>query len=363
MIIVHIGLRKAGSTSIQMFLTKNAEALRGLSIEYPLIGRQALIRHLNLSHEIRGQAGFDPSAGTVSDLKAHWRAADARVLMVSAEQLEECETAEALRFAELKREADEPILIFMIIRDLVDLMPSSYAQMVKLGGRTYSFDNFFKRRMRFRRVDYFATAQRWADAFGWESLQVRLLDRRHLLNGDLIDELLNTAGLDPADERARGLHRTTVANTAPGWRVLEATRALYTGRHDLPEDHPLADATSHTRERREELCRHAYRIGARLGWNDDRGQYMTRKQAQTSLDAYAAAIDALNTKLTVKLPTPLDLDQRSFVERDAAPDSGLIPVAELRAFYDQLGGPVLNRWRQKRRGLSTTRGSAVIASP
>ena len=234
----------------------------------------------------------------------------------------------------------------MVIRDLVDLMPSSYAEMVKLGRQTYSFDDFFKQRMRLRRVDYFATAQRWADAFGWESLQIRLLDRRHLLNGDLIDDLLNTAGLDPADERVRGLHRDAVANTSPGWRVLEATRALYTRRHNLPEDHPLADAMSHTRARREEVCRRAYGVGAALGWNDDRGQYMTRKQAQISLEAYAAAIDALNTKLTVKLPAPLDLGQRGFVERDAAPDSDLIPAAELRAFYDRLGRADLRQWRR-----------------
>ena len=41
-----------------------------------------------------------------------------------------------------------------------------------------------------RRVHYFDTVRRWADAFGWEYLRVRVLDPAYLLNRDLIDDLL-----------------------------------------------------------------------------------------------------------------------------------------------------------------------------
>ena len=337
MIIVHIGLRKAGSTSIQAFLHANGEALRELSIDYPLIGRAARNNHLNLAREIRGLTEFDPAEGTVAELSAYWRGADAEVMILSAEAFEECETAEALKLADLRRRADEDIRIVMIIRDLIGLMPSSYAQMVKLGVKIHEFDDFFKKRMRDRRIDYFATAQRWADAFGWESLRVRVLDRDHLLNGDLVDDFLSIAGVDPSEDRARRLRRPGAANVSPGWRVVEAIRALYGGRHGLPDGHPLADAVRHSRELREKTGRRALVIGARLGWND-KGRYLTRKQARRCLEAYQATIGALNMRLPSRLPKPRGLKGRGFVARDAVPDIAQIPPAELRAFYDELGG-------------------------
>jgi hypothetical protein len=257
--------------------------------------------------------------------------------VISTEAFELCETNEALWLAGLRRRADEEILIVMIIRDLIDLMPSRYSQKVKSGVRVHAFDAFFKKRMKDPRVDYYATAARWADAFGWANLRVRVLDRDHLLNGDLVDEFLSIIGLDPAGEAAQGLQRTGPANVRPGWKVLEAIRALYGGRHGLPDGHALANVTLHTYEQKILIGRRARKIGADMGWNDDRGQYLTRKQAQRCLDVYRTAIEAMNDRLPRKLPMPLDLEQRGFQEREATPDIAQIPPAELRAFYDKLG--------------------------
>jgi len=339
MIVVHIGLRKAGSTSIQDFLLANEALLRDCGVDYPDVGRLAGNNHVNLAREIRGLADFDPAAGTIGELARRRRGAEAPTTILSAEAFEEAETDQALRLAELRRAPDEPIRIVLVIRDLVDLTPSSYSQMVKLGVKIHAFDDFFKKRMRDRRIDYFATARRWAEAFGWESLRVRVLDRRHLRNGDLIDDFLDAAGIDPDDERVRRLQRPGHSNIGPGWRVVEAIRALYGERHGLPPAHPLADAARHSRPQRKRLGERAQAVGQRMGWNDERGLYLTRKQARLCLEAYQASIAALNERLAVALPEPPNLKQRGFVERDAAPDASQIDPAQLRAFYDALTEP------------------------
>ena len=67
------------------------------------------------------------------------------------------------------------------------------------------------------------------------------------------------------------------------------------------------------------------------------GRYLTRAQAQLSLDTYVGAIAALNRRLSEKLPPPPGLEARGFVEREFLPDATHIPTDELRAFYDDLG--------------------------
>ncbi len=336
MIVIHIGLRKAGSTSIQAFLRDNAEALGAMGVEYPRIGRRRHANHQNLAAEIRGLASFDAGLGDTGRLAEHWRTAAAGTMILSAENFEEAETGEAGKFLALRRGGAEAVRIVLIVRDLVSLTPSSYTQMVKIGVKSHSFDAFFEKRMADRRVHYFRTARRWAEAFGWENLRVRLLDPGHLLNGDLIDDFLSQADIDPADPRVAAMHRPGVVNVNPGWRVVEAVRALYGGRAALPPAHPLAGAESHSRDERERISDLAIEVGAARGWNDDKGRYLTRAQAERCLEVYAASIHKLNRRLSQPLPRPLGLDERGFVARDHLPDATLIPPAELREFYDAL---------------------------
>lgn len=160
------------------------------------------------------------------------------------------------------------------------------------------------------------------------------------MNGDLIDDFLTIAGVRPEAHDARLLQRPGPVNAAPGWPVLEAVRALYGERHDLAENHPLANATRHGDRERKGLGRRAADVGERFGWNTDRGRYLTRDQAGQCLDVYKSTIQAFNEHLTDKLPLPLDLEARGFVERAFMPESTHIPREGLQAFYDELGSPV-----------------------
>src|SRR5689334_21560361 len=134
MIVIHIGLKKSGSASLQTFLHENAERLRELSMFYPTVGRKTRIAHHNFAHEIHGYKKFDPKLGILTECAQDWGDCAERVMILSSEMFEEVETNEALKMkSTLLENRRSDFRIFLVIRDLVDLIPSSYAQKVKSG--------------------------------------------------------------------------------------------------------------------------------------------------------------------------------------------------------------------------------------
>jgi hypothetical protein len=344
MIVVHIGLRKAGSTTIQHFLNDNEDALARMGIEYPRIGRQKRVDHNNLSNELRERRAFDAKYGTMAELQAFWNNSPSSTLIVSAETFEECTHAQCLRLKRMLDRNGEEFRIVLILRDLLDLMISSYAQKIKFGENTYDFDTFFEDRITNQRVNYARTARIWAKIFGWESLRIRLLDRRYLVNGDLIDDFLTVLDLDLESDKVRALSRKGPVNVSPGWRVIEAVRALYLGRAGLPPGHPLNKCNELTTNQRRVLGANALDLGGELGWNKDRGAYLTLEQAQKCFVTNREAMRHLNSNIAEPLPLPMSLVERGFTPRGKMPDVSDIPRKELRQFYNRLGAMPLT-WR------------------
>ena len=338
MIVIHAGLKKCGSASIQYFLSENCDQLRQISLEYPTIGRRneegGLYRgHHNFAHEIQRSKKFAEGKGTLAECSHFWSRSDCRVMMFSSELFEDTEIHEALVMREmlLRARSTEEFCIYFVIRDLVDLVPSSYSQKIKYGLQSYDFDTFFTARMKERRVNFFDTVQRWAEAFGWENIEARVLDSGNLLNGDLTDDFLAICGITNESDK-HALVRTGVQNRAPGWRVLEATRALcMAGDGSLPR-HPLRrklKARLGDREFGMALGRCAEAAGTICGWNSDRGCYLTRGQAQHCNKKFSDAVLRLNEKLLRPLPLPTGLDERGFCEREFLPDATHIAEDEV----------------------------------
>jgi hypothetical protein len=125
--------------------------------------------------------------------------------------------------------------------------------------------------------------------------------------------------------------------------VLEALRALYDGRIDLPADHRLADAPSHDRNRRIRVGDIAMEVGERWGWNEDRGNFLTREQAQLCLDIYRQEAARFEARFPGMIPPVFDLEARGFQPRAALPDVSQIAADTLRAFYDKVGAAMVTR--------------------
>ncbi len=352
MLVTHIGLPKSGSATIQTFFSGNEVALRALSIDYVPVGRVLQSKpdkdprqaHHNFANELKDrQRLFNPSRGSVLDLASYAGGKRYGTMVVSSEMFENCSVEQVQRYRDSLSIAAQQCLIVMIVRDFVNTVPSSYAQKIRCGINVYDFDEFFERRIAEERANYFRTAEKWAHNFGWENVRVRLLDSAHLINGDLIDDFLTTIGVDAGDPRIRSLPRRERVNEASGWKTLEATRALFSGRHGLDDHHPLSvyvtdrtpggDGAGPRRAAGKRFEKFAVEVADLWGWKD-KGRYLTRPQAQRCLDIYNESLRQLNERLAGKLPPALDLDARGFVEREFLPDASHIPPDELRAFYD-----------------------------
>ena len=336
MIVVHIGLKKAGSSTLQHFLHDNELALRAAaSVDYPQVGRLQRIAHHNLASEIQERNLFDSSYGTISELSDYWRDSGHRTMILSSEMFEDAAVAQIKRMRDVlgKAKKAEEFRIVLILRDLTDLMRSSYAQKIKYGTRKYDFDAFFSERIKEERVHYYKTAKRWADVFGWESMRVRVLDKQHLVDGNLVSEFLNLCGID-VDEIGSGLSAgENVSNIAPGWKVVEALRALFDERYKA---YTACAFGRIERTHRRKAANRAIIVGDKYGWNADKGQYLTTYQAQRCLDIYRNNVEALNTHLSNQLPFPADLSSRGFRERRFLPDVSAIEARELDRFYGDL---------------------------
>jgi hypothetical protein len=336
MIVIHIGLRKTGSTSIQKFLSVNEETLRAMGVDYSPVGQGKRNNHINLFYEIRNHRNFDSKFGTLAKLVAYRKSSSHKALVLSSEDFEVFRPQELVRFAEALKPLGEDVRIVMVIRDMIDMVPSEYSQKIRNGLNTSDFDSFFDQRMGQPSLPFVEVAELWASTFGWDSLRIRLLDRRHLVNGDLADDFLAITDIDPLGVDAQRLQRPGIANASPGWRVQEAVRALYDGGHGLPATHALGALEERDQEQRKIIGRCSRRLGEKRGWNADRGRYLTLGQAQRCLEMQRASIAALNVNLSTRLPDPLDLEARGFVEREFMPAAAQIPAADLRAFYDEL---------------------------
>lgn len=231
----------------------------------------------------------------------------------------------------------DKLYFLFILRNLVDLAPSGYAQRIKHGRKTFDFDSFFKKQMSQQNVQHFEVITRWATVLGWDNLVLRVLDSRYLVNGDVIDDLLALVDIDHAGSKSANFTRPGMVNVAPGWKTVEAVRGLYGGKHALPESHPLAGASQHSVAYRKIIGQEAARIGQGFGWNSDRGRYLTLEQAQQCHEVDMTNLRALNEKIPTPLPLPPAPTAQTFSAREFLPSAEHIPAQQLRQMYDELG--------------------------
>lgn len=347
LLVIHAGLRKAGSSTIQSFLSDNETALRLHGIDFTPAGRPMRDNaengrrkgHHAIALEILRLKRFDAALGSpLADLAASRRTNGARVTILSSEMFEELDATQTARLQQAITADDLEVRVVLYLRNYVELIQSSYTQKIRYGSETYDFDRFYKWRIAHKRADYFSTVENWAQTFGWENVRVRLLEARNLVNEDLIEDFLTAIGVNPDEAWAQSLVRPGVINAGSGWRVLEATRALFGGFHRLPESHPLVTMASRAKPlgKRRTIAGLAAAQGARLGWNEDKGCYLTRAQARDCLATFQTSIVKLNQVLPYKLPRPQSLEERGFKPRRFMPEAACISQSELADFYEGL---------------------------
>lgn len=216
--LVHIGLNKSGSTTIQTWLARNREALRDQGVAYEEFGtagphgfdhaqgfpavvltRQGVRVPSASVRAAVGIARFEVQAARASAFEARaeqsFAQAEGATYVVSSEfiaaWLETRAKVEALDAWLSARFARVDYVVYL--RDQTEWLASAFAQMIRTGGDR-TMEDFIARR---GCNDYYGLVRMWTAAVGADRLAVRLLDRDFLRGGDLVADFAGLLGVDP----------------------------------------------------------------------------------------------------------------------------------------------------------------------
>ena len=208
---LHIGTEKTGTTSVQKFFRANRELLAENGVLYPQApGRQnhtgltvaaqmptkkgPLRKSLGVRNEADGQKF---RIELMEKLAAEFAARPYKLAVMSGEHcssrlLEDDEVAwlreKLLRFA-------SNIKIVVYVRRQDDYLLSTYSTSVKSG--TQNKLSIPNERIVQNRYDHWNMLERWRRVFGRENIICRKFERASLKSGDIVDDVLDIAGIDP----------------------------------------------------------------------------------------------------------------------------------------------------------------------
>lgn len=185
-VILHIGMHKTGSTSIQGFFSRNRHVLRAAGILYPYSegpdGRR-LPKHnaifKAISHEAdRGAPHpfYGPSAMVIEATARQIERSRARVAVLSAEGLSGEKPDFARALAPFRDRFEVTVVVFLRRPD--QWLESFYRQMVmsREVREARPIDIFLAARSTQAHLDYLAMLRWWAEAFGPEAMRIAPFD-------------------------------------------------------------------------------------------------------------------------------------------------------------------------------------------
>ncbi|MDP5217443.1 hypothetical protein Q5Y75_09465 [Ruegeria sp. 2205SS24-7] len=214
--IVHVGSPKAGSTSIQVFLERNSSALAQQGIRYQrhtkrfsaqvefgvaacsAAGRmitQGPMRGKLGIHDLESQKAFsDDFLKQFKRQRKRWKEDE---FVLSAEQFQVwLNTPELIAvFDDLLGKHFDEVRYVLYLRAPEELALSGYSERLKQG-MIKTFDEFLDTRP-LKRANQNVAVRRWEDVVGPDRLDVRLLDRDFLVEGDLIADFCHVLGISP----------------------------------------------------------------------------------------------------------------------------------------------------------------------
>jgi hypothetical protein len=336
---IHIGRKKAGSSTIQQFLNCNAAALESAGVIYPETERERTRSHRglvnSLKHAHRGIITATGNLGTREGLDALHRLAvenpDKRFIL-SSEGFESI-TEERLRVL-AQALSPHKVQVVAYIRSFVDQMPSFYNQQTKSGKNTLDFDEFC------RSEDYvtdgFSRIGLWIGIFGYENVRVIALET---LSGEhaLIRSVLEVVGLRLEEIPNVDPESLKPMNISLGWKSVELVRAAFLEEGRIRIERLRARQRSQDGlsriKRRNKLKRACRGAAEQLGLAAEKTQYVSAEQARQLWAHYMASVDSLGRSLRqpICLPSPREIGERPFL-----PSAEQIPMDERTRFAELL---------------------------
>ncbi len=215
-LVVHIGMHKTGTTSIQRMLNRDRIALMRQGIYVPLTGKTTpKSAHHNLASALVGDVRFDPSLGSVDDFVAEVSAIEAPTVVITSERFDQMERVAAnyRSLGDLAERLSRDLVVIAFVRDHVSAMNSHYAQNVKTFKHANPFDTMLP-------AELLNPYWRYRDLFaGFENVADRLVLLPYA--GDTMRSFCEALAMEM--DVTRHINR----NLSVGPKTIEASRILF----------------------------------------------------------------------------------------------------------------------------------------
>lgn len=255
-VIVHIGMPKTGTTTIQSWLYANVRALADQGI---YVNRLPLTRARAFEHVEVGICQFDRAGALLPNKRMRYvfgiktledqarvaarytekfaaamGKARAETVILSAEDigLATKTPEQAAALGDWLGQFFDEVRILVYVRRQEELLASSYSQILKTG-LAPTFDQVFERR---KKRNYFKMLKVWTDVLGDDALTVRLFERDAMQDGDLLTDFAAAAGFDPAPLRSVPRRNSSLTRAS-----CEYLRGLNQALIDKGVEDPLTD--------------------------------------------------------------------------------------------------------------------------
>ncbi|WP_418276173.1 hypothetical protein ACNHYB_15100 [Isoptericola jiangsuensis] len=230
--LLHIGLMKTGTTSLQNAASALRPELLSQGVRYPGEG----LNHRTALLSLMGRGwgwGTSPSPEAWARLQAEIQAESSRRLWLGHELLSEADGDQVRRFREVLGGNTH---VVVTLRSYGSILPSAWQQMMK-GGRVQTFDAWLRAiladspkqpraRLEAGRLDQGAVVSRWAEVFGPQNVTVVVVDKSTpTLLFDAFESMLGLESglLSTAEIDGAAANRGMSAEEAELLRTLNAT--------------------------------------------------------------------------------------------------------------------------------------------
>ncbi len=220
-VVLHIGLPKTATTTIQhtLWLARDVLAERGVTYPGPYVGHHALSKNLDLVAlgKLRGLARVE---ALLQGFAAEAERDQSRQLLISSEALFSLRPAAVeLLAAQIRAHLPrtEAIVVVAYVREPIGFAASIGQQAVKSGRMRLSelFENPYP-------LEVIKCLTIFTEVFGQQNMVVRQFDPPLMKDGDVIADFLDATGVGDLD-LAR---ETPVLNSALSWEGLQVADAL-----------------------------------------------------------------------------------------------------------------------------------------
>lgn len=297
---IHVGIVKTGSSAIQYALVRSLDALHREGYEFPDLSNN--FAQISQGHATGGNASalrkalhkrnLAQALGTLGGF-----ANNPRHLILSNEGLYKTSTSTLCTFADGLRTADYTPKCLVMFRPQTELAVSAYLQRIKTLPETRDLDQYAMDEDFEKKRNWFATAKRLEEAFGFENLTVKWLPsvRRR---GGVVPAAFDWLGLPSPDID------TPMVNPTAGREAFAILRLL--SAHNLVTRR-LADA----------LLLQAYKknlLGDPVGLSSQVASYIhdaTRESNEALLRRYCPELSSENELGRPKINLPTSLNQET----------------------------------------------------